>query len=107
MSVTTKFEKIPLVYLCGFVPFDSFTILLYIIEWLRITDQMLWNLLLTGFSKIAKLLYSSLDDFCDILWLGDRRLSATSSAWVVVEFLRQLVTKWLHNLPLHLVMFDS
>ena len=107
MSVTTKFEKIPLVYLYGFVPFDSFTILLYIIEWLRITDQMLWNLLLTGFSKIAKLLYSSLDDFCDILWLGDRRLSATSSAWVVVEFLRQLVTKWLHNLPLHLVMFDS
>ena len=40
MSVTTKFEKIPLVYFCGFVPFDSFTILLYIIEWLRITDQV-------------------------------------------------------------------
>ena len=62
MSVTTKFEKIPLVYLCGFVPFDSFTILLYVIEWLRITDQMLWNLLLTGFNMIAKLLYSSLDE---------------------------------------------
>ena len=67
MSGTTKFENIPLLYLCGSVPFDSFTILLYIIERLRITNQMLWNLLLTGFSKIAKLLYSSLDDFCDIL----------------------------------------
>ena len=41
-----------------------------------------FNLLLTGFSKIAKLLYSPLDEcfqnFCDIEWLGDYGISATT-----------------------------
>ena len=53
-----------------------------------------FHLLLTGFSKIAKLLYL-LDDcfqnFCDIEWLGVYGISATTSDYLVAEFLRQLV----------------
>lgn len=55
---------------------------------------MLWNLLSTGFSKIAKLLYSldeCFQNFCDIEWLGVYGISATTSDYLVAEFLRQLV----------------
>ena len=58
---------------------------------------MLWNLLLTGFSKVAKLLYSLLEEcfqsFCDIEWLGEYAISAITSDLVVAEFQRQLVTE--------------
>ena len=62
---------------------------------------MLWNFLLTGFSKIAKWLYSSLDEcfqyFCDIQWLSDYRISVTTFDWMIAEFLQHPVFQWSQN----------
>ena len=81
MSVTTKFEKIPLVY--------SFTILLYIIKWLRITDQCCG---ICYWLVLVRLLNCCIHPLMSV-----SRISATSCDWVIADFLPHPVLEWSQN----------